>query len=67
MNYLLIESLQKLHHFYGDTLTVPFPTGADQRLSLWDVATEISVRLTRILLRDADGCRQAERRTMTAR
>ena len=57
MNYLLIESLQKFHHFYGDALTVPFPTGAEQRLNLWDVAAEISRRLTRIFLRDADGRR----------
>jgi Glycosyl hydrolase family 63 C-terminal domain len=57
MNYLLIESLQKFHHFYGDTLTVPFPTGADQRLNLWDVAAEVSRRLTRIFLLDADGRR----------
>jgi hypothetical protein len=57
MNYLLIESLQKFHHFYGDTLTVPFPTGAPTRLNLWHVAAEISRRLTRIFLRDADGRR----------
>jgi hypothetical protein len=57
MNYLLIESLQKFHHFYGDGLTVPFPTGADRQLDLWDVAAEISRRLTRIFLRDADGRR----------
>jgi Mannosylglycerate hydrolase MGH1-like glycoside hydrolase domain/Glycosyl hydrolase family 63 C-terminal domain len=57
MNYLLIESLQKFHHFYGDALTVPFPTGADARLNLWDVAAEVSRRLTRIFLRDADGRR----------
>jgi hypothetical protein len=57
MNYLLIESLQKFHHFYGDALTVPFPTAAERRLNLWDVAAEISRRLTRIFLRDAAGRR----------
>ncbi len=57
MNYLLIESLQKFHHFYGDGLTVPFPTGAERRLNLWDVAAEISRRLTRIFLRGSDGRR----------
>jgi hypothetical protein len=57
MNYLLVESLQKFHHFYGDDLTVPFPTGAERRLNLWDVAAEISRRLTRIFLRGADGRR----------
>jgi Glycosyl hydrolase family 63 C-terminal domain len=57
MNYLLIESLQKFHHFHGDALAVPFPTGSDTRLNLWDVAAELSRRLTRIFLRGADGRR----------
>ena len=57
MNYLLIESLQKFHHFYGDTLKVPCPTGSATALDLWQVAVELSRRLTRIFLRDADGWR----------
>ncbi|OGL14930.1 MAG: glucosidase [Candidatus Rokubacteria bacterium RIFCSPLOWO2_12_FULL_71_22] len=54
VNYLLIESLQKFHYFYGDTLTVPFPTGGERRLNLWQVAGELSRRLVRIFLRGAD-------------
>jgi hypothetical protein len=57
VNYLLIESLQKFHWFLGDGVTVPFPTGGDRRLNLWDVSVELSRRLTRIFLRDADGRR----------
>ena len=57
VNYLLIESLQKFHYFYGDTLKVPFPTGSTTVLNLWQVATELSRRLTRLFLRDADGRR----------
>ena len=57
VNYLLIESLQKFHYFYGDTLTVPFPTGAERRLNLWQVAGELSRRLVRIFLRDGAGRR----------
>jgi hypothetical protein len=57
MNYLLIESLQKLHHFHGDTLRVPFPSDAAERLNLRDVAAELSRRLARIFLRDAAGRR----------
>jgi hypothetical protein len=57
VNYLLIESLQKFHHFYGQSLTVPFPTLADRRLDLWQVAAELSRRLTRIFLRGPDGRR----------
>jgi hypothetical protein len=57
VNYLLIESLQKFHHFFGDGLTVPCPSGSAERLNLWDVATELSRRLTRVFLRDAGGRR----------
>jgi hypothetical protein len=57
INFLLIESLQKFHHFYGDGLSVELPTGSGQRASLWDAAAEISRRLTRIFLRAEDGRR----------
>ncbi len=57
VNYLLIESLQKAHHFHGDELTVECPTGSGRRLDLWDVAGDLSRRLARIFLRDADGRR----------
>jgi hypothetical protein len=57
INFLLIESLQKFHHFYGDGLSVELPTGSGQRASLWDAAAEISRRLTRIFLRAEDGKR----------
>ncbi len=57
INFLLIESLQKFHHFYGDALSVELPTGSGQRASLWAAAGEISRRLTRIFLRAEDGRR----------
>jgi hypothetical protein len=57
VNYLLIESLQKFHHFFGDRFRVAMPTGSDRRLHLWDVAAELSRRLTRIFLRGPAGRR----------
>jgi hypothetical protein len=57
VNYLLIESLQKFHYFYEDSVKVPFPTGSGTLLNLWDVAAELSRRLTRIFLCDASGQR----------
>jgi hypothetical protein len=57
INFLLIESLQKFHYFYGDGLSVELPTGSGRRASLWDAAAEISRRLTRIFLRAEDGTR----------
>ncbi|MFB3817392.1 MAG: glucosidase [Candidatus Methylomirabilales bacterium] len=57
VNYLLIESLQKFDHFYGRTFLAEYPTGSGRRLPLWDVAAELSRRLTRIFLRGPDGRR----------
>jgi hypothetical protein len=57
VNFLLIESLQKFDHFYGSRFQTEYPTGSGKVLSLWDIAAEISRRMTRIFLRDADGKR----------
>jgi hypothetical protein len=57
INYLLIEAVQKFHHYYGDDFLVECPTGSGQKRTLWQIAAEHSRRLTRIFLRDADGRR----------
>lgn len=54
VNYLLIESLQKFHHYYGADFKVEYPTGSGNFLTLWEVATELSQRLSSIFLRAAD-------------
>jgi hypothetical protein len=59
MNYLLIESLQKFHHYYGDDFTVECPTGSGKRLTICAVADELARRLTRLFLRDGSGKRPA--------
>jgi hypothetical protein len=57
VNFLLIESLQKFHYYFGDPLTVDCPTGSGQRMTLWEVAAELSRRLTHIFLRTEEGTR----------
>ncbi len=57
VNYLLIESLQKFHHYLGEDYKVECPTGSGRMLTLWEVAAEISRRLTRIFLKGPDGRR----------
>jgi len=57
INYLLIEALQKFDHFYGPSFQIRCPTGSDASVNLWDVAAELSRRLTRIFLRGPDGRR----------
>jgi hypothetical protein len=57
VNYLIIEALQKFHHYLGPEFTVECPTGSGQMMTLWEVAAEISGRLNSIFLRDEQGKR----------
>ncbi|MBL8293021.1 MAG: glucosidase [Bryobacterales bacterium] len=57
VNYLLIESLQKFHHYLGDDFKVECPTGSGQWMTLAEVAAELSRRMTRIFLRNEEGWR----------
>jgi hypothetical protein len=57
LNFLLIEALQKHHHFFGDDFTVEMPTGSGKQATLWEVTTDLSYRLISIFLRDANGRR----------
>lgn len=52
LNYLIIESLQKFHHYYGDDFKVECPTGSGIWKTLWEVGEEISARLIRLYERD---------------
>jgi hypothetical protein len=57
VNYLLVESLQKFHHYLGDDFKVEFPTGSGKMMTLWQVAAELSRRMTNIFLQDRMGRR----------
>jgi Mannosylglycerate hydrolase MGH1-like glycoside hydrolase domain len=57
VNFLIIESLQKFHHYYGDDFKVECPVGSGNFLTINDVAAELGARLTRIFLKDEDGRR----------
>jgi hypothetical protein len=57
VNYLLIESLQKFHRYFGPEFQIECPTGSGRMMTLWEVAAEISRRLSRIFLQDENGRR----------
>jgi hypothetical protein len=57
VNVLVIRGLLNLYGFYGNELMVECPTGSGNRMNLFQVAEEISRRLTGIFLRDASGRR----------
>jgi len=57
VNFLLVESLQKFHHYLGDSFKVEFPTGSGKMFTLREVAGELSRRMTSIFLQDESGRR----------
>jgi len=57
INYLIIESLQKFHHYFGPEFQVECPTGSGRMMTLWQVAEDLSRRLASLFLLDADGRR----------
>lgn len=54
VNYLIVESLQKFHHYYGDDFLVECPTGSGRYLTLEEIGQEISRRLVRLFVRGPD-------------
>jgi hypothetical protein len=61
VNYLLIESLQRLHYYYGDSFQIECPTGSGNKMTLWQVASEISRRLISLFVAGPDGRRPVHR------
>ena len=57
-NFLIIESLQKFHHYYGDDFKIEFPTGSGIFITINQVAAELTLRLTKIFLKNSAGERQ---------
>jgi hypothetical protein len=57
VNYLIVESLQQFHHYYSDDFLVEYPTHSGKKITLNQIADEISHRMMNIFLRDANGRR----------
>ncbi len=57
VNYLLVEALERYHHFYGDTLRVECPTRSGRLMNLQEVARELAARLAQIFRADERGRR----------
>ncbi len=55
VNYLIIESLQKFHHYYGDDFKIECPTGSGRFMTIDEVADELSRRLSKLFLKDSNG------------
>jgi hypothetical protein len=57
VNYLLIESLQRFHHYYGEDFKVEHPTGSGKMLTLKEIAHDLSERMINIFKKDNNGRR----------
>ena len=57
INFLIVEALERYHHYYGDDLTVELPTGSGRRVHLGQAAHLLAGRLTSIFLPDSGGRR----------
>ncbi len=57
VNAMIIRALLLFYLYYGDNFRIECPTGSGRMMNLFDVAKEISDRLTRIFLRDDHGRR----------
>ena len=53
-NFLIIESLQRFHHYYGDDFKIEYPTHSGQYVTILDVADDLTARLTKLFLRDPE-------------
>jgi hypothetical protein len=65
LNFLLIESLQRFNHYFGEDLLTEFPSGSGNRMNLGEVAHRLSRRMSRIFLRDESGRRPVFGQTET--
>ncbi len=57
VNFLVIESLHRFHHYYGDDFKVEHPTGSGNMRTLREIADELSGRMVNIFKKDKDGKR----------
>jgi len=57
INYIFIKSLHRYGEFYGDSLMVEFPTKSGNKISLRQLARELTIRLVKIFMRNETGDR----------
>ena len=57
INYLILESMLKFHHYYGDDFTIEFPSGSRTMVPIKGAANQLRMRLASLFLKDPDGHR----------
>jgi len=62
VNYVLFESLQKFHYYFGDDFKMSYPTGSDNKMNLQEISVDIGQRLANLFKPDEKGCRPVNRK-----
>jgi len=57
INFLLIEALERYHHFYGDSFQIEYPTGSGRKVNLQFAAQDISKRMAKLFVPNEEGLR----------
>ena len=57
VNFLIIESLQRFHHYYGNDFKVEYPTGSGKYYTLETISFKLTERLIKIFVRNTEGKR----------
>ncbi len=57
VNYLLVESLQRFHHYYGEDFKIEYPSNSGQMKNLNEIAADLSDRMVNIFRKNKDGRR----------
>jgi hypothetical protein len=57
INYLIIEALQKFHHYYGDDFKIECPAGSGKFMTILEVSCELARRLALLFMKGEDGQR----------
>lgn len=57
VNFLIIESMYRFHHYYGDEFKIECPTNSGKFVTIKEAADELAVRLSKIFLKDKNGLR----------
>jgi hypothetical protein len=65
VNLLIVRALVAYYLYYGDDFRIECPTGSGRMMTLFEVAKELTRRLSSIFLRGADGARPVYGATRT--
>ena len=57
VNFLILESLYRFHHYYGDDFKIECPTNSGKYVTIKEAADQLAVRLSKIFLKDENGLR----------